>query len=124
MFRKIELEDIKFIIGMPLKKSLDELAEIAVKNMHTILPWYNQKIWWMNRETYVSNGKLVVFIPSIIYSTAIHHYNYLVYPSLEFTNDISNKTYSFAIRIFDESKAPNPILSIIQQVWKDKLGGE
>jgi len=121
MFRTVELEDIKFILGKPLKKGLDELVEISMKNMYSILPWFNQRIWWMNRETYVSNGKLIVFIPTIIYSNAKLYYNYLVYPSLEFTNDITNKTYTFAIRLLDESDDPNPILSVINDVWKDEL---
>ena len=122
MFRVLDSDEIKFIVGRPVEKSLEDLVDIVINPIGvSALPVYDGKVWFSTRETYVDDGKVIVFMPLVFYTTLRKYTKYILYPGLELKNDLSNTPYTSVIRLLNEEGNPNPILKAIYELWSDVI---
>ena len=117
--------DVIFYIAKPVKKSLEDLAEICLIKVVPVLSYFDNKLWHFGVELLPNFNGLIYLLKPVIYAEVDRYYKYLIFSngSAILTNDISNLTgKDFAIRIMDEE--PEGVLEaeLIKKFLRGEIG--
>lgn len=123
-FYSFSYEDIKIVVTQPLLRSLEEIARIAAASYLTALPFINGRIVLTRVHEYALSDKLLILLCPILYTEVGEYRKYLVISNSDeakLINSLAGETYSFAIRLINESEDPSFFILLIDELLEDSI---
>ncbi len=127
MFYSFSYEDVKIVMTRPLSRSLEEIARIAEASYLTVLPFFNGRIICARIHDHALSDKVMILLHPILYTEVGEYRKYLIIANngeTKLVNSLTGETYSFAIRLINESESPSLFILLINELFEDRKSSQ